>query len=104
MRRLIATVCACWMAVTGAVPSASAVEIVSPRDGQVVTLLPDAQREVMSLTTQKARSAYLKRYRETVGPEQRATDWHRTKPLVLRWKPESIILIRPMFIPETKLR
>ena len=89
MRRLIATVCACWMAVTGAVPSASAVEIVSPRDGQVVTLLPDAQREVMSLTTQKARSAYLKRYRETVGPEQRATDWHRTKPLVLRWKPEA---------------
>lgn len=88
MRRMIATVCACWMAVTGAVPSASAVEIVSPRDGQVVTLLSDAQREVLALSTQKARSAYLKRYRETVGPEQRATDWHRTKPLVLRWKPE----------------
>ena len=63
--------------------------IVSPRDGQVVKLLSDVQRVVLSLPTQKERSVFLKRYRETVKPTRQAADWHRAKPLTLRWKPEA---------------
>ena len=82
MRRVIATVCACWMAVTGAVPSASGAQIVSPRNGETVRLLPEAQREILALPTMKARSQGLKRYAEA-----REDVWNQAKPLELRWRP-----------------
>ena len=66
-----------------------AVELVSPKDGECVELLPEAQREVMALPTMSNRLERLQSDAKGEGKYKGEDLWRKSNPLVLKWKPGS---------------
>lgn len=68
---------------------AAAIVPVSPADGALQPLLPDAQKKVMALPTQAERRALLEGESASAKALRHDTGWRKSVPLVLKWRPTS---------------
>ena len=59
---------------------------VSPRDGETVALVPDAQKKVMNLPTYAERLELLQADRKSDKKLRHSKQWQVARPLVLKWK------------------
>ena len=67
--------------------AAAAVELVSPRCGETVALLPSEQKEVMALPTYAERLKLLQSDRDGEKRLAKSTHWKKSVPVEFRWRP-----------------
>ena len=72
-------------AVVVAMPCCAAVELLSPANGEVVALVPEAQKKVLALPTLVERLALFAYDREHGKVLRHDKLWRKSQPLVLRW-------------------
>lgn len=65
---------------------ANAAEIVSPKDGEAVVLLPSEQKQIMSVPTLKERLEIFDLDRKNGKKLRHSKGWRKSMPLVLKWK------------------
>ena len=77
-----------WVVLIGFSPALvrAAVEIVSPRDGALVALLPPEQKEVMNLPSYEERLSVLRADAKGTRRLQGTNLWRKSLPLKLKWK------------------
>ncbi|MBQ2632669.1 MAG: tyrosine-protein phosphatase [Kiritimatiellae bacterium] len=77
-----------FAAVYCAIPmsATAAVEPLSPTNGEMVSLLPDAQRKVMSLPTLDERLRLFAEDRKSGKVIRHDKFWRKSKPLVMKWR------------------
>ena len=64
----------------------AAIELVSPGNDQVVALVPDCQRAMLTNRTLSARMAALKADNKSGKALRHAKEWRMSKPVVFEWR------------------
>ena len=64
----------------------AAIELVSPGNNQVVALVPDCQRAMLTNRTLSARMAALKADNKSGKALRHAKEWRMSKPVVFEWR------------------